>query len=149
MSKKGNRPGWWEHPGQQVEMEDFGETPFSKSDYIIFDGSISSLLFTGQENAVPLRYLKKVTGFDGRTVRRMIFEERLSGIPILADNLTGYFLPATQEEKQRCVRSMNHRADEIKRAARAIEVADIRQNRNVDGLKKCPATRQERISGWF
>lgn len=124
-------PGWCEHPGQQVEMEDFGETPFSKSDYSTFDGNISSLLSTGQENAVPLRYLKEATGIDGRTVRRMIFEERLSGIPILADNQTGYYLPATLEEKQRCVRSMIHRSEEIKRAARAIEVADIQRPRNV------------------
>lgn len=110
---------------------------------------ISDYLSAGQENAVPLRYLKEVTGIDGRTVRLMIQRERLAGVPILADNQTGYYLPATQEEKQRCVRSMKHRAEEIKRAARAIEVADIRQSHNVDGLRKSSATRQESIAGWY
>lgn len=138
-------PGWCEHPGQHAEMEDFGETPFSESYYSTFDGSISSLLFTGQENAVPLRYLKEVTGIDGRTVRLMIQRERLAGSPILADNQTGYYLPATQEEKQRCVRSMKHRAEEIKRAARAIEVADIRQILNVRPREQ--TTGQMRMEG--
>lgn len=145
MSKKGNCPGWCEHPGQQMEMEDFGETPFSKTDYSTFDGHISSLLSTGQKNAVPRRHLQKVTGYDGRTVRRMIFEERLAGIPILADNQTGYYLPATQEEKQRCVRSMKHRAEEIKRAARAIEVADIQRPLNV--VRREQTTGQMRMEG--
>lgn len=89
---------------------------------------ISDYLSAGQENAVPLRHLKNITGIDGRTVRRMIFEERLAGIPILADNQTGYYLPATQEEKQRCVRSMKHRAREIERAAKAIEVAEVQKS---------------------
>lgn len=108
---------------------------------------ISDYLSAGQENAVPLRHLKKITGIDGRTVRRMIFEERLAWIPILADNQTGYFLPATQEEKQRCVRSMKHRAEEIKRAARAIEVADIQQTLNVGHREQTTATGQMRMEG--
>lgn len=86
---------------------------------------ICDLLGAGQENAVPLRHLVKVTGLDGRIVRRMIFFERLEGMPILADNQTGYFLPATEIEKLRCARSMKHRAREIERAAHAIEEADF------------------------
>lgn len=108
---------------------------------------ISDYLSAGQENAVPLRHLKKITGIDGRTVRLMIQRERLAGVPILADNQTGYYLPATQEEKQRCVRSMKHRAEEIKRAARAIEVADIRQCHNVECREQPAATGQMRVEG--
>lgn len=93
---------------------------------------ISDYLSAGQENAVPLRHLKEVMGADGRTVRLMIQRERLAGIPILADCQNGYYLPATQEEKQRCVRSMIHRSEEIKRAARAIEVAEIQHSPNVE-----------------
>ena len=82
---------------------------------------VSELLNRGRENAVPLRHLKKLMETDGRTVRLMIQQERLSGMPICADNLTGYYLPATEEEKSACVRSMRHRAGEIMRTARAIE----------------------------
>lgn len=106
---------------------------------------ISDYLSTGQENAVPLCHLKTLTGQDGRTVRLMIQRERLAGVPILADNQTGYYLPATQEEKQRCVRSMKHRAEEIKRAARAIEVADIQRPLNV--VRREQTTGQMRMEG--
>ena len=84
---------------------------------------VSELLNRGRENAVPLRHLKKLMETDGRTVRLMIQQERLSGMPICADNLTGYYLPATQEERTACVCSMRHRAGEIMRTARAIERA--------------------------
>ena len=82
---------------------------------------VSELLNRGRENAVPLRHLKKLMETDGRTVRLMIQQERLSGMPICADNLTGYYLPANEEEKSACVRSMRHRAAEIIKTALAIE----------------------------
>ena len=82
---------------------------------------IADLLSYGQENAVPRRHLEKLTGLDGRTVRLMIERERREGVPILADNATGYYLPATEHERAACVRSMRHRAVEIMRTARAIE----------------------------
>ena len=70
---------------------------------------------------MPLRHLTAMTKLDGRTVRAMIAEERLAGMPILSDNSTGYFLPASEDEKAQFIRSMKHRAKEIERAAEAIE----------------------------
>lgn len=95
---------------------------------------ISDFLSPGQENAVPLKHLKKITGMDGREIRRMISRERASGIPILADNLTGYYLPSCEAERARCVRSMLHRSEEIRRAAQAIADGEISQT--------VPATRK-------
>ena len=89
---------------------------------------ISDFLGTGRQNAVPLCQLVKITDYDGRIVRRMIAEERFAGVPILADNKTGYYLPANEDERRRCVRSMRHRAKEIDRAAQAIEAADLCQD---------------------
>lgn len=86
---------------------------------------ISDYLKEGRENAVSLQELRQWTGIDGRIIRRRIATERLLGIPILADNQTGYYLPATEEERKRCVRSMKHRAKEIYKAAQAIETAEI------------------------
>ena len=85
---------------------------------------VSDFLSHGRENAVPLRHLKKVMEADGRTVRLMIQQERLSGMPICADNLTGYYIAANEAEKAACVRSMRHRAREIMKTARAIEQAE-------------------------
>ena len=86
---------------------------------------ISDLLSYGQENAMPRRELERLTGLDGRMVRLMIERERRKGVPILADNTTGYYLPATEHERTACVRSMRHRAAEIMRTAEAIEGAEV------------------------
>ena len=92
-----------------------------QDDYTTDAGPISRLLSHGRENAVPLRHLTAMTKLDGRTVRAMIAEERLAGAPILADNSTGYFLPASEDEKAQFIRSMKHRAKEIERVAEDIE----------------------------
>lgn len=81
-------------------------------------------LLPGRENAIPRRELERLTGLDGRTVRLMIERERREGSPILADNATGYYLPATEHERAACVRSMRHRAGEIMKSAQAIEQAE-------------------------
>ena len=85
---------------------------------------IADYLSHGQENAIPRRELERLTSMDGRTVRLMIERERRSGTPICADNLTGYYLPGSEDEKAACVRSMRRRAVEIMRTARAIEQAE-------------------------
>lgn len=89
---------------------------------------IADYLNQGQANAVPLRHLESMTGLDGRTVRRLISEERRAGTPILSDNATGYFLPGNDSERERFIRSMRHRAGEIMRAADAIEKGETNDN---------------------
>ena len=83
---------------------------------------IADLLLPGRENAIPRRELEKLTGLDGRTVRLMIERERREGSPILADNATGYYLPATEHKRAARVYSMRHRAVEILETAKAIEI---------------------------
>lgn len=83
---------------------------------------IADLLCRGQENAVPLRDLCNMTGFDGRAVRRMIERERRAGVPILSSvgGTTGYFLPANPVEVERFTKSMFSRAREIALTANAV-----------------------------
>ena len=83
---------------------------------------IADLLLPGRENAIPRRELERLTGLDGRTVRLMIERERREGSPILADNATGYYLPATEHKRAARVYSMRHRAVEILETAKAIEI---------------------------
>ena len=94
-----------------------------QDDYTTDAGPISRLLSHGRENAIPLRHLTAMTKLDGRAVRAMIAAERLAGVPILADNSTGYYLPGDDAEKVQFIRGMKHRAQEIERAAEAIEKA--------------------------
>lgn len=82
---------------------------------------ISDYLSYGQQSAVPLRQLQALVNLDGRTIRRLIELERRSGIPILSDNKTGYFLAENEVERDNFVRSMRHRANEIRLTAAAIE----------------------------
>ena len=82
---------------------------------------IAGLLMAGSENGLHLQDLVRITGQTERAVRKQIHAERRRGVPILSDNVCGYFLPSTDEERAACVRSLRHRAREILRAARAIE----------------------------
>lgn len=86
---------------------------------------IADLLPHGAENGVPLRLLENLTGWDGRTIRRQIERERRAGALIISDNQHGYFLTDDPAEAQRFARSMQHRAREILRTARAIEGAVV------------------------
>lgn len=83
---------------------------------------IADLLCRGQENAVPLQDLCSMTGLDGRTVRRMIEQERRAGIPILSSvgGTTGYFLPGNPAEVERFAKSMFSRTREIALTANAV-----------------------------
>lgn len=86
---------------------------------------ISDYLGFGQAAAVPLRHLKELAHLPGRDVRRMIQAERLRGTPILSDNSSGYFLAASDQERDRFVLSMRGRAAEIEAVADAVERAVI------------------------
>lgn len=85
---------------------------------------IADFLSPGQQNAVPLKHLKDLLHLDGRKIRLMIWGERLQGTPILADCVSGYYLPGDDRERAQCVRSMRRRAAEIVKAADAIEWAE-------------------------
>ena len=107
----------------QAKREKHWASGNSQNDFTIGSGTISSLLLRGRENALPLQHLKAVTNLDGRSVRLMIERERRAGIPILADNVGGYFLPTCAAERAEFVRSMRHRAQEIMNTAQAVEEA--------------------------
>lgn len=88
---------------------------------------IADFLSPGQQNAVPLRYLKDLLHLDGRTLRLMIRQERLSGVPILECSRAygGYYLPNSPDERDLCVKRLRHRAAQIVKVADAIAAADI------------------------
>lgn len=97
---------------------------------------IFELLHVGAENALTLRELVQLTGEDERSIRRRIQAERKAGKLILSDCLHGYFLPVSEQEARRFIRSMSGRAAEIAAVSRAAEaaLADI--------------TGQECLEGW-
>ena len=86
---------------------------------------IADLLHPGAENAISRRDLMALTGLSDRELRLMIESEQRQGIPILSDNIHGYFLPGDSAERDRCVRSLRRRAGEIMETAAAIEHAEV------------------------
>ena len=86
---------------------------------------ISDFLMHGSANAVPLRELCRLTGLDGRTVRRRIQIERANGACICCDNRNGYFLADSEAEREVCARSMLARAHEVAQTAAAIAAAEV------------------------
>lgn len=82
---------------------------------------ISDLLQTGAENGLTLQDLVKLTGQDERSIRRQIQMERKAGQLILSNCKDGYFLPASEDEVRRFIRSMSRRSREIAAVSRAAE----------------------------
>ena len=82
---------------------------------------VSGYLLEGAENAVSMKMLMRITGSTDRVIRDQIHQERRQGVPILSDMRTGYYLPRSDAERERWLRSMFHRAPEILRAAQAVE----------------------------
>lgn len=122
----------------RARNEDFAVN-HSVSHFITDDGKtlqIFELLHVGAENALTLRELVQLTGEDERSIRRRIQAERKAGKLILSDCLHGYFLPASEQDARRFIRSMSGRAAEIAAVSRAAEAA------------LADMSGQERIKGW-
>lgn len=115
-------------------------TSFPASQFIAYSGrrqlKIADLLHVGAENGLSLRELVQMTGEDERSIRRRIQRERKSGKLILSDNKSGYFLPASERDVLRFIRSMSRRSREIADVSRAAE----------DALAAMLG--QEQIGGW-
>lgn len=86
---------------------------------------IACFLLRGSVNAIPLRDLQRLTGLDGRTIRRKILVERRHGVCICEDNKSGYFIAENVRERDACARSMLARAREVERTAKAISEASV------------------------
>lgn len=84
---------------------------------------IADFLSRGEANAVPLRDLVAVTGWNERDVRRQIEQERRDFVPIVSDNRSGYWLADDSGEARRFAQSMLHRSREIAKTARVVETA--------------------------
>ena len=122
----------------EARNEDFAVS-HSASDFTTSEGKvlhIFDLLHPGAENGIKLPELATLTNQDEREVRRQIQAERKDGKLILSDCLHGYFLPASEQDARRFIRSMSGRAAEIAAVSRAAEAA------------LADMAGQERIAGW-
>lgn len=137
-SKKGTRPdvGASERAKESGRASRQGHVSASQSTTPAPQGQalkISGLLSHGAENGVTLHHLEKLTDLDGRTVRLMIRQERLGGVPICEDSRSGYYMPSSADERDTCAKRLRHRAAQIVKVADAIAAADIEGVADIGG----------------
>ena len=83
---------------------------------------IEAYLLRGHPNALSNEHLQNVTGLGSRQVTQAVQDARRRGVPVLSSSHPGgYYIAATEEEKERFLRSMGHRAKEIIATLRCLE----------------------------
>ena len=83
---------------------------------------ISDVLPRERESALKMRDLKELFSKDSRTIRLMIQRERRR-VPILSDNMSGYWVSNSEEEIRQFTGSMRRRARQIWTTAANVERA--------------------------
>lgn len=84
---------------------------------------IADLLLDGPENGQTISDLQRLTGWKSREIRKRIEAERRAGALIVSNNRDGYYMTDDAAEALRFAHSMEHRAGEILKTARAIREA--------------------------
>lgn len=77
----------------------------------------------GQENAITSTQMAAMLNIDRRTVRNAVHSLREKGIAIASSSVgnKGYFIPATQEEANRCISQLKSRIKKISKIVKALE----------------------------
>ena len=97
--------------------------------------SVSTILSPGRENAIKRDELSALLGIDERSLRRQIQKERKAGALIMSDCKHGYFLPSSEDDVKRFIKSMSKRAREIADIGYMAEktLAEMQGQQTVDG----------------
>lgn len=121
VSERAKEPGQASRQGRTSTSHDTTASPQGQA------VKIADFLSNGEAHAIPLRHLRDLLHLPARTVRLMIRQERLSGVPILESSRAtgGYYLPKSTNERDLCAKRLRHRAAQIIKAADAIAAADI------------------------
>ena len=108
---------------------DFAGQP-SHAEYSTFgvsrqSGAVSSLLMTGEADALPARELVALLGVkDCREVSKLVERERRAGVPLCASvsgEDRGYYLASTPAELERYLRSLDRRLKNIRLTREAVQ----------------------------
>lgn len=83
--------------------------------------NIADYIPYGRGNAVTSSYLGSITGLSKREIERAVQDARLNGVPIISDNLTGYFIATCQQDIDIFYESMRRRGLNTFKTARAVK----------------------------
>ena len=89
---------------------------------------VERFLMRGRENALTVSELERLTELHPRQITKAVQEARRRGIPILSTAFPGgYFIAATEDEKQCCLRSLRHRENETRKTRICLEYAKVEE----------------------
>ena len=75
---------------------------------------IEKVLLRGSDIARPIRDLVELTGLTPRMVTKAVQDARRRGVAVISSsNPGGFFLAENEDERQRCLRSLRHRKQEL------------------------------------
>lgn len=87
---------------------------------------IEEFLRHGACHATPTKELTALTGLEPRKIAAAVQSARRRGVPILSSTSPGgYFIAETEDERQRCLRSLRHRKQELAWTIFTLERARI------------------------
>lgn len=83
--------------------------------------NIADYIPKGKENAVTRTYLSSLTGLSKREIERAVQDARFNSVPIISDNLTGYYIATCQQDIDMFYESMRRRGLNTFKTARAVK----------------------------
>ena len=111
----------------QVFLEGFDSIPQKyptttahKSQFLI-----ENFLLRGQDNALSVSTLERITGRSARRIGAAVQDARRRGVPVISMPSGGFFIASSEEERSRCLRSLKHRRSETDWTIFALERARI------------------------
>lgn len=102
---------------------------------------IIQALKTGENNAVSLADMCRVSGINNRATRQIIEDLRRSGVVIISSN-KGYYLPETLEEVRHYINKESKRAKSI---FYTIQSAKVLEKKMIDSLNQTMLSESEGI----
>lgn len=91
-------------------------------------GLIENYIPAGRDNKISRQSLSICTGLPDRTVRRLISDARMRGIPIVGDPAGGYYMAETEEDVMLLLGELRSRIIKLSHCAGAVrEKAGIKE----------------------
>ena len=88
-------------------------------------GSIENYIPVGRENKISRQSLSICTGLPDRTVRKLISDARMRGIPIVGDPAGGYYIAETEADIKLLLGELYSRIEKLAHCAGAVKAKGL------------------------
>ena len=88
-------------------------------------GLIENYIPAGRDNKISRQSLSICTGLPDRTVRRLISDARMRGIPIVGDPAGGYYIAETEADIKLLLGELYSRIEKLAHCAGAVKAKGL------------------------